>query len=195
MTNINGTRALQDSEGSIVSGITNEESTNSETGLSLDNKKRKIDAIFLSQQWNDEDEYEITKIRQVIRNHIFKHVKFVKGEGSVPTQKKDTKTRQLKNLMFGKCHERPDLTRQSGYECHILKMVGLDEHDTTLVRRALWWKTYNSYIHQEIRQLRGRMNAGIKTSIAEGIIEFVLVTGCIYVYHLTHLLSFTNRKG
>ena len=195
MTNANSTRTVHDSEGSIVSGITNEESTNSETGLSLDDKKRKIDAIFLSQQWNDEDEYEITKIRQVIRNHIFKHVKFVKGEGSVPTQKKDTKTRQLKNLMFGKCHERPDLTRQSGYECQILKMVGLDEHDTTLVRRALWWKTYNSYIHQEIRQLRGRMNAGIKTSIAEGTVRVVLEMGCIYVYNLTYLLSFTNRRG
>ena len=168
MTNNYVTRAVQETENSVVSGITNEESTNSENGLSLDDKKRKIDAIFLSQQWNDEDEYEITKIRQVIRNHIFKHVKFVKGEGSVPTHKKDTKSRQLKNLMFGKCHERPDLTRQSGYECQILKMVGLDEHDTSLVRRALWWKTYNSYIHQEIRQLRGRMNAGIKTSIAEG---------------------------
>lgn len=168
MTNNYVARAVQETENSVVSGITNEESTNSENGLSLDDKKRKIDAIFLSQQWNDEDEYEITKIRQVIRNHIFKHVKFVKGEGSVPTHKKDNKSRQLKNLMFGKCHERPDLTRQSGYECQILKMVGLDEHDTSLVRRALWWKTYNSYIHQEIRQLRGRMNAGIKTSIAEG---------------------------
>ena len=79
-------------------------------------------------------------------------MKFVKGEGSVPTHKKDNKSRQLKNLMFGKCHERPDLTRQSGYECQILKMVGLDECDTSLVRRTLWWKTYNSYIHQEIQK-------------------------------------------
>ena len=67
--------------------------------------------------------------------------------------------------MFGKCHERPDLTRLSGYEYQILKLVGLSEEDTSLVRRALWWKTYNMYVHQEIRQLRGRMNAGIKTSI------------------------------
>ena len=63
MTNNYVARAVQEIENSVVSGITNEESTNSENGLSLDDKKRKIDTIFLSQQWNDEDEYEITKIR------------------------------------------------------------------------------------------------------------------------------------
>ena len=105
---------VQDTKVSVASVTTNAESANTDNGLSIEEKKRKIDAIFLSQQWNDEDEYEITKIRQVIRNHIFKHVKFVKGEGSVPTQKKDNKSRQLKTLMFGKCHERPDLTRLSG---------------------------------------------------------------------------------
>ena len=79
---------IQDTEGSVVSGITNEESTNSDNALSLEEKKRKIDSIFLSQQWTKEDEYVITKLRQVIRNHIFKHVKFVKGEGAIPAQKK-----------------------------------------------------------------------------------------------------------
>ena len=66
---------------------------------------------------NDEDEDEVTKLRQVIHNHIFKHIKFVKGECAVPTNKKDNKSRQLKNLLFGKCHKRPDLTRLSGYKC------------------------------------------------------------------------------
>ena len=96
MTGAEISQTVQDTEVSVVSGITNAESTNTDNGLSIEDKKRKIDAIFLSQQWNDEDEYEITKLRQVIRNHIFKHVKFVKGEGSVPTQKKDNKSRQLK---------------------------------------------------------------------------------------------------
>ena len=112
MTGGNMACAVQDTEVSVVSGITSEESTNTDNGLSINKKKRKIDAIFLNQQWNDEDKYKITKIRQVIQNHIY--VKFVKGEGSVPTQKKDNKSRQLKNLMFGKCHKRPDLTKLSG---------------------------------------------------------------------------------
>ena len=131
-------------------------------------KKRKIDAVYLSQQWEEEDKYEITKVRQVICNHIFKHVKFVKSKGATPTHKRDIKTKRLKNLVYGKCHERPDLTRLSGYECEILKLVGLGNKDTSVIRRALWWKTYNNYVHHEIRQLRGRMNTAIKSSISEG---------------------------
>ena len=112
--------------------------------------------------------YEVIKLRQVIRNHIFKHVKFVKGEGAVPSHKKEIKSRQLKQLLFGKCHERPDLTILTGYESQILRMVGLSKENTSVTRRALWWKTYNTYVHQEIRQLRGRMNAGIKLAISQG---------------------------
>ena len=172
MTVGNINQNTQDNEASVVSGITSVDSTNTDNGLSLEEKKRKIDGIYLSAQWNDEDEYEVTKLRQVIRNHIFKHVKFVKGEGAVPTRKKDNKSRQLKKLSFGKCHERPDLTRLTGYECQILSMVGMSLEDASLIRRALWWKTYNIYVHQEIRQLRGRMNAGIKLSITQGMCIF-----------------------
>ena len=168
MSDDNNSHTAQNNEASVVSGITSEDSVNTDNGLSLVEKKRKIDGIYLSVQWNDEDEYEVTKSRQVIRNHIFKHVKFVKGEGAIPSHKKENKSRQLKKLLFGKCHERPDLTMPSGYECQILRMVGLSEEDTSVSRRALWWKTYNTYVHQEIRQLRGRMNAGIKISISQG---------------------------
>ena len=53
-------------------------------------------------------------------------------------------------------------------------MVGMSHEDTSITRRALWWKTYNIYVHQEIRQLRGRMNAGIKLSIMQGMCRFKL---------------------
>ena len=159
---------LQNSDVSVVSGITGSETNSTDNALLIEQKRRKIDSIFLSQQWIDEDEYKITKLRQVIRNHIFKHVKFVKGEGSLPTRKKDRKSQNLKKLILGKCHERPDLTRLAGYECQILKLVGLNIEGTSVSRRALWWKTYNVYVHQEIRQLRGRMNSGMKLSILEG---------------------------
>ena len=59
----------------------------------MNRKKRKTNDIYLSAQWNDEDEYEVTKLRQVIRNHIFKHVKFVKGEGAIHSHKKRNKSR------------------------------------------------------------------------------------------------------
>ena len=93
MTIENISRSTQDNESSVVSGITSVDSINTDNGLSLEEKKRKIDGIYLSAQWNDEDEYEVTKLRQVICNHIFKHVKFVKGEGAIPTHKKDNKSK------------------------------------------------------------------------------------------------------
>ena len=172
MRSVNNTVVAQDPEASVVSGMTNEDSVITDNGLSVEEKKRKVDDIYLSKQWTDEDEYEVTKLRQVIRNHIFKHVKFVKGEGAVPRNKKENKSKPLKNLMFGKCHERPDLTKLSGYECQILRMIGMSEKHTSLTKRTLWWKTYNTYVHHEIRQLRGRMNAGIKLSITEGMLVF-----------------------
>ena len=91
MTGGNVTNILQDNEASVVSGITSVDSINTDRDLSVNDEKRKMNDIYLSAQWNDEVEYEVTKLRQVIRNHIFKHVKFVKGEGSVPSQKKDNK--------------------------------------------------------------------------------------------------------
>ena len=84
ITNIN-----QDTEASVVSGITSVDSINTDRGLSVNDKKRKTNEMYLSAQWNDEDEYEVTKLRQVMRNHIFKHVKFVKGEGAIPSHKKE----------------------------------------------------------------------------------------------------------
>lgn len=130
--------------------------------------------IYLSGQWKDEDEYEITKSRQVIRNHIFKHLKFVKGDGTKPCAKKDQKSKNKPATIFSRCHERPDLIMQTGYECNFLRLVGMSETDTTIATQALWWKTYNSYVHQEIRQLRGRMNAAMKHSISQGLSNDIL---------------------
>ena len=45
-------------------------------------------------------------------------------------------------MLFGRFHKRPDLTMLSGYECQILRMVGLSKEDTSVSRWALWWKTY-----------------------------------------------------
>ena len=72
MTGGDITNILQDNEASVVSGITSVDSINTDRGLSVNDKKRKTNEIYLSAQWNDEDEYEVTKLRQVIRNHILK---------------------------------------------------------------------------------------------------------------------------
>ena len=164
---MNGSHIFNHTGNSELSQIT-EESTEVESGLTLEQKKRKIEDIYCSAQWQEEDEYEVAKIRQVVRNHIFKHVKFVKGEGVKPKGHGTRKRKKPKISLFGKSHERPDLTIRTGYAYNIMRLVGLDEERTSISKRALWWKTYNVHVHHEIRQLRGRMNSGMKLCISEG---------------------------
>ena len=85
-----------ENNGSVVSNITHDDSIEADNALSLNDKKRRIETVYSNGQWKDEDEYEIAKIRQVIRNHIFKHVKFVKGEGSRPGAKRDIQKKNSK---------------------------------------------------------------------------------------------------
>ena len=98
---VSGTiHTVRENESNVVSGISNDPSiSGTDNSLSLDGKKRKSEAIYLSGQWKDEDEYEITKLRQVVCNHIFKHLKFVKGEGTIPCAKRDRKSNK-KNINY-----------------------------------------------------------------------------------------------
>ena len=63
-----------------------------------------------------EDKYDVLKVRTAIRNQVFKHVKFVKGEGRKVTISN-------KVLQYGKGHEKVDLTKTNGYEYHIFKLL------------------------------------------------------------------------
>ena len=118
---------INDAENAELSQIT-EESTEIDSGLTLEQKKRKIEDIYCSAQWQEEDEYEVAKICQVVRNHIFKHVKFVKGEGVKSKVQQNSKKAKRKQIdLFGKSHERPDLTIRNGYAYNIMRLVGLDE--------------------------------------------------------------------
>ena len=65
---------------SLASTVTNDTFLQ-ESGLTNEQKKRKLEEIYSNGRFQEEDEYEILKVRQDIRQHIFKHVKFCKGEG------------------------------------------------------------------------------------------------------------------
>ena len=41
-----------------------------ESGLNNDQKKRKMEDIYSGGRWKEVDEYEVMKVRKVIRNHI-----------------------------------------------------------------------------------------------------------------------------
>ena len=85
---------------SVLSNI-KEESSVTEIALSIENKKRKIEDVYSSGQWKDEYEYEVLKSRQVIRNHIFEHFKFIKGEGAKIIVYVG-KRKNYKTLVYGK---------------------------------------------------------------------------------------------
>ena len=53
--------------------------------LTTEQKKRKFEQVYSGRRWQEEDKYEVQKVKQIVRNNIFKHVKFVKGEGSKNT--------------------------------------------------------------------------------------------------------------
>ena len=67
----------------------------------------------------------------------------------------------MKILQYGKCHEKTDLTKTNGYKCYITTMMDITEQNTSVEKRVLWWNTYSSHIHEEIKQMRERTTAVI----------------------------------
>ena len=62
----------------------------------------------------DEDPYEIMKVGELIGNHVFKNLKFIKGEGrKALTENVEKKTANI--LQYGNCCENTDLTRTDRY--------------------------------------------------------------------------------
>ena len=88
---------------------------NPDTRLNEDEKLQLLEKTYLSEQWIPADDHEIDKVRKVIRRHIFKELKFVKGEGTLTDTKKTDKGKNKNKRQrtpvyaIGKSHERPDL--------------------------------------------------------------------------------------
>ena len=72
-------------------------------------KRKEKWRIYIRAEDGEVDEYEVMKVRKVIRNHILKHVKFCEGEGlKVSSNQMEKKSAKL--LLFGKSHEKAALT-------------------------------------------------------------------------------------
>ena len=50
-----------------------------------------------------------------------------------------------------------------------MKLTGYCELNRSLTDRAMWWKSYNDHVIEEIRQLRGRTSSGIKRCVIQGM--------------------------
>ena len=81
-----------------------------------------------------EDEYEIIKVRKAIRTHVFKHVKFYKGEGNKSPANSFEK-KNAKILQYSKCHEKANLSKRVECDYNIIKLVGFDENTRSLIDR------------------------------------------------------------
>ena len=137
--------------------------------LTTEQKKRKFEQVYSGRRWQEEDKYEVQKVKQIVRNNIFKHLKFVKGEGYKNTNNDvGQKNGKGNTKEYGKCHEWADLTKVIGYEYNVMKLAGVTEMNCSISDRALYWKTYNEYVREEIRQMRGRMSGSVKQSVNQG---------------------------
>ena len=70
---------------SISEGYTTR-AVNPDVRLTEDQKLQLLEKTYLSEQWIPSDDHEIDKLKNVIRKHIFKHLKFFKGEDTAYDQ-------------------------------------------------------------------------------------------------------------
>ena len=151
-----------------------------DNALSDIQKKRKLQSLYYGTRYKPEDKYEVQKVRKIIRESIFKHVKFCRGEGLSQNDKKGRKA--IEKNAFGRAHDTPDLTLRTGYAYEILKLSGNGEDKKSLTQRALWWKTYNVYVLHEIRQIRSTKNFNLKKSCIEGMCTLCILFSLIITF-------------
>ena len=77
--------------------------------------------------------------------------------------------KNAKILKYGNSHEKADLIIKVGYEHNIMKLLSYCEETMSLTDKALWLKSYNEEVLEEMRQLRGRVSSLIKLSVTQGM--------------------------
>ena len=100
-------------------------------------------------------------VRHAVRKYVWSTTKFLTGEGCGRVMKNCTP-------MFGKSHERPDLTQSDekvGYPCVILAQCG--QKKNTLQVRARYWKTWESVVRHEIQVKRANVMKKVKDTLVE----------------------------
>ena len=113
----------------------------------------------------DPDAHESDKVRKLVRTHLFNGLKFCTGEGRPSNSLKQLSER----IAVGKCHDRPDLTKNS-YANHLMSKCGVDDKPTleSIGRRTRWWKTYGPQVQKEIRAKRSQINSKLRKHVVQG---------------------------
>ena len=142
-----------------------------EKNMSQEDKMARMETIYSSTEYGeDECEFEVAKVKKMVRDNIFCLTKFCKGEGNpkVPVRPKPGKPKKVVLMKVGKTHELADVTQKKGYEYIVMKLCGLEEGKRTLDERCKWWKTYNYYVKYEIGQQRGHIQYMLRLTLTQG---------------------------
>ena len=166
-----GNSFSQETQLTLQSAITTD-SLLDENALSTEQKKRKVQEVYYGRSYKEEDKYKVQKVRKIVCENIFKHVKFCIGEGSYGSNKNGRTKSENKNIAtkntFGLSHEYPDITLRKGYANEILALSGYGSDKKSLSQRVLWWKTYSRFVQHEVRQIQSGINHFMKKSCVEG---------------------------
>ena len=142
-----------------------------EEKMNQEEKWARMETIYSNTDYGeDEDEFEVAKVKKMVRDNIFCLTKFCKGEGNpkAPVRPKPGKPKRVVLMKIGRTHELADVTQKRGYEYEVMKLCGLEEGKRTLDERCKWWKTYNYYVKYEIGQQRGHIQYMLRLTLTQG---------------------------
>ena len=130
----------------------------------------------------DPDAHEGYKVRKLVRSYLFNGLKFCTGEGRPSNTLKQISER----IAVGKCHDRPDLTRNS-YANHLMSKCGVDDKPSleSIGRRTRWWKTYGPQVQKEIRAKRSQINLKLRKHVVQGERSWKFCLRTIGYFNLT----------
>lgn len=150
-----------------VTMSTEENRRRAENNLNDNQKKRKIEEVFNSGEWEDPCEYESNKVREIVRKLIFPSTKFCRGEGRSYVKVKNGK-KKFVSINLGDTNNRLDISAKKGYWISVLNECGYSEETKSLSTRTMYWKIYNEDVLNEIRQQRGKKNYDIRRTLKQG---------------------------
>ena len=152
----------------------------SESGDDDEKKLRRIrekidltyEKIYQNGEYIEERREVVNAIRKMVREYIWPYTKFVKGEGhyiktTVGIGKKPKKRKAT--VRYGISHEQPNLNTRfgkHGYQMMVMKKMNLERHCDK--DKALWWKTYEGVVKDEIQKMRSNKATDIKRCMIEG---------------------------
>lgn len=123
------------------------------------------------------DQFEENRLKEIIRNKVFPKVKFCRGEGEGSLMQRHTsesdksaKRRKIsiKKSSFDK-HKRIDFSDQKSIPVYV-KIIYHDMKwkDHSIYEQICIWKRYADVVLKEMRNIRGKKNHSIRSSLIDG---------------------------